>query len=133
SWTFNFTFRVDFGVKIMYYVFRNGSPSSFTSSQGYQSVSYRTRQESQELITEKDEEEEEEPNLTWYLASNPNLLKFLVLLFGVLESDYICDEFIKDYNILLVIGCAVKEEKIIPAEAKVQLPSEYDFKPVGVY
>ncbi|GKB26452.1 hypothetical protein Tco_0865853, partial [Tanacetum coccineum] len=32
----------------------------------------------------KDKVEEEEPKLTWYqLASNPNRLKFLVLLFGV--------------------------------------------------
>nr|GEX17897.1 hypothetical protein [Tanacetum cinerariifolium] len=106
---------------------------SCTSSQGYPSVSCRTHQESQELITEKDKEEEEEPKLTWYLASKPNHLKFLVLVVGVLESYYICDEFIEDYNILLVKGCAVKEEKIIPAESKVQLPSEYDFKPVGVY
>nr|GEZ58948.1 hypothetical protein [Tanacetum cinerariifolium] len=104
---------------------------SCTSSQGCPSVLCRTRQESQELITEKDKEEE--PKLTWYLASKPNHLKFLVLLFGVPESDYISDEFIEDYNIVLVKGCSVKEEKIKPVEAKVHLPSEYDFKAAGVY
>ncbi|GKE46219.1 hypothetical protein Tco_1477477, partial [Tanacetum coccineum] len=86
------------------------------------------------MITEKDEEEEEEPKLTWYqLDSKPNHLKFLVLLFGVPESDDISDEFIEDYNILLVRGCAVKQDKPVPIEVKVPLASENNFKPAEVY
>ncbi|GJV82849.1 hypothetical protein Tco_1522747, partial [Tanacetum coccineum] len=88
------------------------------------------------MITEKDEEEEEEkePKLTWYqLASKPNYPKFLVLLFGVPESDDISDEFIEDYNILLVRGCAVKQDKPVPIEVKVPLAYENNFKPAEVY
>ncbi|GKD66955.1 hypothetical protein Tco_1309063 [Tanacetum coccineum] len=83
-------------------------------------------------------EEEKEPKHigeTWYplASSKPDRLKYLVPLFGVTKSGYISHEFIEDYTILHVKGYAVKEEKIIPVEAKVQLPSEFDFKPAEVY